>query len=145
VDHEWRGPFSRETGDGGGIYYYIQDIIVLPRVSGERDRTVFVSGLRMPRDVSDPLGRIYREERRLRARILKGAAHLLKDRYRRQTAVYILGEIGKIDSRKVVGYLSRTLFDEEGMIRNGLVGALKRMGEVNPGKRVCSCAGTDKL
>ena len=78
------------------------------------------------------LGRLYYQESRLQGRILFAVKDLLTrhDERVRQTAVYVLGEIGQID--KVAALLERGLNDPHHTVRNGVIGALKQMGRKNP-------------
>jgi len=50
----------------------------------------------------------------------------------RQTSVYALGEIGKIDAERVFDYLEMGLRDPNHKVRNSVMSALKQMGEKNP-------------
>jgi hypothetical protein len=50
----------------------------------------------------------------------------------RQTAVYVLGEIGTRDTKDIMGLFETTLTDEHHSVRNAVIGALKRMGQKNP-------------
>lgn len=50
----------------------------------------------------------------------------------RQTAVYMLGEIGTKDTTDIMGIFETTLTDQHHSVRNAVIGALKRMGKKNP-------------
>lgn len=50
----------------------------------------------------------------------------------RQTAVYVLGEIGTKDTTDIMGIFETTLTDQHHSVRNAVIGALKRMGQKNP-------------
>ncbi|MFQ6087680.1 MAG: HEAT repeat domain-containing protein [Candidatus Methanofastidiosia archaeon] len=80
------------------------------------------------------LGRLYRDQQDLREKILRSLKDLLseKDEKIRQTMVYTLSEIGKIDAGEVLGLLEVSLSDEHHSVRNAVIGALKQMGEKNP-------------
>lgn len=80
------------------------------------------------------LGRIYRENENLRNRILNLAQKLLKNENVnvRQTAVYIFGEIGKIDALNSWKYLEIALNDDHHVVKNAVMGAIKIMGQKNP-------------
>ncbi|MBN1532042.1 MAG: HEAT repeat domain-containing protein [Spirochaetes bacterium] len=81
------------------------------------------------------LGRLYGAHEGMRGAILSVVDSLAKsdDRRARQTAVYSLGEIGKRDFHAVAGRLEAFLQETHHAVKNGLTGALKRMGEKNPG------------
>ncbi len=81
------------------------------------------------------LGRLYRDQQGSRTKILAVITSLLRssDEKVRQTAVYALGEIGKVDAGKVFDLLGEALSDEHHSVRNAIVGALKQMGDKNPG------------
>jgi len=80
------------------------------------------------------LGRLYRDDKELRERILDVLKVLFGDEdvRVRQTVVYCLGEVGKIDADRVLNMLEAALSDEHHSVRNAVVGALKQMGEKNP-------------
>ena len=80
------------------------------------------------------VGRLYRDLKDMRGTILNALEELFKDEDEkvRQTVVYALGEIGKIDAHKIVWMLKMALNDEHHSVRNALVGTLKQMGEKNP-------------
>lgn len=80
------------------------------------------------------LGRNYRDEENHRDDILDIAEELIHsgDEKLRQTAVYTMGEIGKIEADKVLGFFKLALADESHSVRNAVVGSLKKMGESNP-------------
>lgn len=50
----------------------------------------------------------------------------------RQTAVYVLGEIGTRDTTDILGLFETTLTDKHHSVRNAVIGALKRMCQKNP-------------
>ncbi len=50
----------------------------------------------------------------------------------RQTVVYALGEIGKIDAQNVLELLEKALDDEQPSIGRAVIRALKQMGQKNP-------------
>ncbi|MEA1895206.1 MAG: HEAT repeat domain-containing protein [Euryarchaeota archaeon] len=92
-------------------------------------------------------GRLYHDHSESRARIL----NILEDLFRsdnekvRQTAVYVTGEIGRTGERcgtetdDVTRILEIALADEHHSVRNTMIGALKRMGEKNPGTHALFC------
>lgn len=79
-------------------------------------------------------GKIYKNNSSLRQNILGMLDVLLnnENEYIRQTVVYSLGEIGKVDADKVLGLLEKALHDEHHSVRNAVIGALKQMGKINP-------------
>lgn len=80
------------------------------------------------------LGRLYRDQQDVRIKILETITSLLhnNDEKARQTAVYSLGEIGKVDAENVEKLLEDALEDNHHSVRNAVIGALKQMGEKNP-------------
>ena len=80
------------------------------------------------------IGRIYRDDRDMRARILITLVNLFRDPDEkvRQTVVRALGEIGRTEADNIMGMLEIALGDTHHSVRNAVVGALKRMGEKNP-------------
>jgi hypothetical protein len=80
------------------------------------------------------LGRIYKDDETAReniAAILDGLSRS-DDAKIRQTAVYSLGEIGKLDFDAISKRLEVFLDETHGSVKNALTGALKQMGEKNP-------------
>lgn len=80
------------------------------------------------------LGRLYRDQQDQRKMILDATVSLLhnSDEKVRQTAVYALGEIGKVDSAKAIKLLEEALADEHHSVRNAVIGTLKQLGNKNP-------------
>jgi len=80
------------------------------------------------------VSKIYLKHRDLNKKILEIVAVLLNNPNPkvRQTAVYILGEIGTSDTTEIMGLFEKTLTDEHHSVRNAVIGALKRMGQKNP-------------
>jgi len=78
------------------------------------------------------LGKLYRDRQDMRTSILSvlHALFMNKDKKVRQTVVYALGEVGKIDAEKVLDLFEETLNDPS--LRNAIKGALKQMGQKNP-------------
>jgi HEAT repeat protein len=80
------------------------------------------------------LYRIYQNHEDLRDVIL----HLLDEMIKmenakiRQTAVYALGELGKIDADRILNIFKKALEDENSSVRNAVIGSLKQMGLKNP-------------
>ncbi|RPE05641.1 HEAT repeat domain-containing protein [Chitinophaga lutea] len=50
----------------------------------------------------------------------------------RQTAINAAGEIGRSDFKAVQHMMDTGLFDEHHMVRNAVIGSVKKMGEKNP-------------
>lgn len=86
------------------------------------------------KNVSNILGRIYRDKGLFKDEIMDIAINLLKndDENVRQTAVYLLAEIGKKDADRVFEYLETALRDSHHKVRNAVMSALKIMGHANP-------------
>ncbi|MBN1499971.1 MAG: HEAT repeat domain-containing protein [Spirochaetes bacterium] len=80
------------------------------------------------------LGRMYRKEETNRITIL----HILdllsvsEDDRIRQTSVFLLGEIGKHDFNAVKTKLEIFFNDTSSSVKNGLTGAIKQIGQMNP-------------
>jgi HEAT repeat protein len=80
------------------------------------------------------VAKIYLENKDLDKKILAIISALLNDSNPkvRQTAVYVLGEIGTKDTTDIIELFETTLTDEHHSVRNAVIGALKRMGQKNP-------------
>jgi hypothetical protein len=80
------------------------------------------------------LGKAYRERKELRDSILDIIQRLFynKNPIVRQTIVYTLGEIGKINADKILDLLEKALNESNSSVKNAVIGALKQMGEKNP-------------
>jgi vesicle coat complex subunit len=50
----------------------------------------------------------------------------------RQTAINAAGEIGKTSFESVAHFFDQGLFDQHHVLRNAVIGSIKKMGEVNP-------------
>jgi 3-methyladenine DNA glycosylase AlkC len=101
------------------------------------DRILYYSSdndIYIRKNVSNILGRIYRNQSIFNTEIIQLAGNLLKnnDEKVRQTAVYLAGEIGKKDAEMVFNYLETGLNDTHHRVRNSVMSALKVMGEKNP-------------
>jgi HEAT repeat protein len=85
-------------------------------------------------NVSNILGRAYHDQEALRKKIINVADELLHsdETVVRQTSIYLLGEIGKIDATVVFDYLEIGLKDSQHKVRNAVMSALKVMGQKNP-------------
>ncbi|WP_321422526.1 HEAT repeat domain-containing protein [uncultured Methanobacterium sp.] len=86
------------------------------------------------KNVSNILGKIYREQNLVKEKIIQVAVQLLEndDEKVRQTAVYILGEIGKQDADPVFDYIEIALEDPHHRVKNAVMSSLKVMGQKNP-------------
>lgn len=80
------------------------------------------------------LGKLYHHTPELREKIFAALQRLFSDpdARARQTAVYGLGEIGKLEAERVLERLQTALRDPHHSVRNAVVGALKQMGAKNP-------------
>lgn len=80
------------------------------------------------------LSRLYRENDRVKDKVLKMLNSMFKNSNEkvRQTSVYAMGEIGKIEAEVALPLLEKALFDEHHSVRNAVIGSLKQMGEKNP-------------
>jgi HEAT repeat protein len=80
------------------------------------------------------IGRLYVNSESQREAILGILRRLLEHNNEkvRQTTVYALGEIGKIDAEKITNMLEQALSDNHHSVRNAVIGSLKQMGEKNP-------------
>jgi len=76
---------------------------------------------------------IRKENENLKDQVLNLAPYLLKNEEEkvRQTTVYTFSEIGKIDANKAFEPLEIALNDENRVVKNAVMGALKQMGEKN--------------
>jgi HEAT repeat protein len=77
------------------------------------------------------LGRLYATQPQ---EVLKAIQKLLKetDPKVRQTAVNAAGEVGRTDFEAVQAVMDTGLTDEHHMVRNAVIGSVKKMGEKNP-------------
>jgi hypothetical protein len=80
------------------------------------------------------LGRLYKTDERISEKILSAIDLLSQSDNEkiRQTAVYALGEIGKLDFSAVDTRLEAFLQETHHSVKNGLTGAIKQIGEKNP-------------
>ena len=80
------------------------------------------------------IGRIYFGHKSLKKKIARLLFRLVKeaDFKIRQTAINAAGEIGKRDFEVVVKLFDTGLFDVHHVVRNAVIGSVKKMGEVNP-------------
>lgn len=80
------------------------------------------------------IGKIYKANEALRKKILLLLADLFRSEKEkiRQTAVNAAGEIGMSDFSVVEELMKKGLFDEHHIVRNAVIGSIKKMGEKNP-------------
>jgi len=80
------------------------------------------------------LARLYNEQQDLREVILVIIKNLMKNKEEkvRQTMVYAMGEIGKLDAEPINNLLENALGDDNLKVKNAVIGALKQMGQKNP-------------
>jgi len=80
------------------------------------------------------IGRIYRDIETLRDKAIGLLQNLYSNKNEkvRQTVVYALGEIGKINSDSIIDMLEDALFDSHHSVHIPIIGVLKQMGEKNP-------------
>jgi len=80
------------------------------------------------------IGKIYRANADLQSKILKLLETLFKSGNEkvRQTAINAAGEIGIKEFECVAPFFNDGLFDEHHIVRNAVIGSIKKMGEKNP-------------
>jgi HEAT repeat protein len=80
------------------------------------------------------IGRIYKANENLQDRILRLLEELFSSSKEkiRQTCINAAGEIGILHFEKVPELMVRGLFDEHHIVRNAVIGSIKKMGEKNP-------------
>lgn len=80
------------------------------------------------------LSRLYLDDSDFQDKITSTTKFLYQspDEKRRQTAVYIWGEIGKIEFDKVAPFFEMALNDNSHKVKSSIMGSLKKMGEKNP-------------
>lgn len=81
------------------------------------------------------MGKIYQANAALQTEIFKQLDTLFKSTSERvrQTAINAAGEIGIRDFNHVEKFFDQGLFDEHHIVRNAVIGSVKKMGEKNPG------------
>lgn len=79
-------------------------------------------------------GRIYHAEAMIRQQLRDMLWQLMShpEEKVRQTVVNAAGEIGKTDFAIVQAYFDKGLFDTHHIVRNAVIGSVKKMGEANP-------------
>jgi hypothetical protein len=80
------------------------------------------------------LSRLYLNEPDFKEKVMESTKLLYQssDEKQRQTAVYVWGEIGKIDFDAVVLFLEKALNDNSKKVKSSIIGSLKKMGDKNP-------------
>jgi len=80
------------------------------------------------------LSRLYLNEPDFKEKVTESTKSLYQssDEKQRQTAVYVWGEIGKIDFDAVVLFLEKALNDNSKKVKSSIMGSLKKMGDKNP-------------
>lgn len=80
------------------------------------------------------LSRLYQNEPDFKEKIIESTKLLYSssNEKHRQTAVYVWGEIGKIDFDAVELFLVTVLNDNSKKVKSAITGSLKRMGDKNP-------------
>lgn len=80
------------------------------------------------------IGKIYNANNSLKPKILAVLNTLVKsvDEKVRQTAINAAGEIGIKEFDSVEHFFDNGLFDEHHVVRNAVIGSIKKMGEKNP-------------
>ncbi|MES2760568.1 MAG: HEAT repeat domain-containing protein [Bacteroidota bacterium] len=80
------------------------------------------------------IGRIYLENDGLQKTIILILEKLLKEdkAHIRQTVINAAGEIGKSDFKMVQHFFEKGLFDLHHLVRNAVIGSIKKMSEKNP-------------
>ncbi|MEJ2628752.1 MAG: HEAT repeat domain-containing protein [bacterium] len=86
------------------------------------------------RNVYISIGKIYREEKKHRKKIISLLKILVDngDEKVRQVVVYSAGEIGKVNFEDIIEILEQALFDHHNSVLNAVTGALKQLGDKNP-------------
>ncbi|MCE3279245.1 MAG: hypothetical protein K0S44_1436 [Bacteroidetes bacterium] len=80
------------------------------------------------------IGRIYKSNKNLQQKILIVLQELFKSEKEktRQTCINAAGEIGMLHFDVVADIMKQGLFDEHHIVRNAVIGSIKKMGEKNP-------------
>ncbi|MDF2436007.1 MAG: hypothetical protein K0Q95_383 [Bacteroidota bacterium] len=80
------------------------------------------------------IGRLYKANGHLRRKIIDLLNFLMDEENPkiRQTAVNAAGEIGMINFPLIRNIMNKGLFDEHHIVRNAVIGSIKKMGEKNP-------------
>jgi hypothetical protein len=80
------------------------------------------------------IGRIYKADKSFRKKILAVLKELFNSEKEkiRQTCINVAGEIGMVDFDVIADLMKQGLFDEHHIVRNAVIGSIKKMGEKNP-------------
>jgi HEAT repeat protein len=81
------------------------------------------------------IGRIYKANESLQEKILSLLDKLFtSDQEKiRQSCINAAGEIGMLHFDAIAGLMAKGLFDTHHIVRNAVIGSIKKMGEKNPG------------
>jgi hypothetical protein len=91
------------------------------------------------KNVYTSIGRIYREEKRYRKKIISILQTLFSNKNEkiRQVVIYSTGEIGKVNFEDTIEILEKSFFDCHHSVLNALAGALKQLADKNPNPTLC--------
>lgn len=80
------------------------------------------------------IGKLYKANEPLRKKLLQLLTSLFKSENEkiRQTVINAAGEIGMLDFPVIEELMVKGLFDEHHIVRNAVIGSIKKMGEKNP-------------
>lgn len=80
------------------------------------------------------IGKIWKKNENLRPILLDTLNNLFKSANEkvRQTAINAAGEVGILDFETVAHFFDEGLFDPHHIVRNAVIGSVKKMGEKNP-------------
>jgi HEAT repeat protein len=80
------------------------------------------------------IGKIYNENKGLQKKLITALEKLLSNKNEkiRQTSINAAGEIGIKEFEQVEHFFDQGLFDEHHIVRNAVIGSVKKMGEKNP-------------
>jgi hypothetical protein len=80
------------------------------------------------------VGRIYKSEALLQKKIISVLHHLFQSENEkiRQTSINAAGEIGMLHFNVIEDLMEKGLFDVHHIVRNAVIGSIKKMGEKNP-------------
>ncbi|HEX8516385.1 MAG TPA: HEAT repeat domain-containing protein [Bacteroidia bacterium] len=81
------------------------------------------------------IGRIYKANAHLQGQILEVLTSLsgYSNEKVRQACINAAGEIGMVHFEAIASLMEHGLFDEHHIVRNAVIGSIKKMGEKNPG------------
>lgn len=80
------------------------------------------------------IGKIAKEQAQIYPHLLDVLNELFRSKNEkiRQTVINAAGEIGKSDFESIEPFMSTGLFDKHHIVRNAVIGSIKKMGEKNP-------------